>query len=193
MKQGVITPVLKKDKDPLLPTNYSLLHNITVLSFIGKVLEKVLLQRTESTLCREQSRFQRGFTKNSSSVNAALIVSEVQNEAKCTSQNLHLITLDACKAFDVVWQESLLRKTYLAGVDSSLWTTLCSLYSDATSSVKWMGRLSSPFVIKQGVRQGGVLFTLHYKLFNNDLLHSKNPSKIFFSRTGEPISTKLGM
>ena len=26
-------------------------------------------------------------------------------------------------------------------------------------------------VIKQGVRQGGVLSTLHYKLFNNDLLH----------------------
>ena len=98
-------------------------------------------------------------------------MSEVQNEAKCTSQNLHLITLDACKAFDVVWQESLLRKIYLAGVDGSLLTTLCSLYSDATSSVKWMGRLSSPFVIKQGVRQGGVLSTLHYKLFNNDLLH----------------------
>ena len=117
MKQGVITPVLKKDKDPLLPTNY---RGITVLSIIGKVLEKVLLQRTESTLCREQSRFQRGFTKNSSSVNAALIVSEVQNEAKCTSQNLHLITLDACKAFDVVWQESLLRKIYLAGVDGSV-------------------------------------------------------------------------
>ena len=71
----------------------------------------------------------------------------------------------------MVWQESLLRKIYLAGVDGSLWTTLCSLYSDATSSVKWMGRLSSPFVIKQGVRQGGVLSTLHYKLFNNDLLH----------------------
>ena len=46
MKQGVITPVLKKDKDGhLLPTNY---RGITVLSIIGKVLEKVLLQRTET-------------------------------------------------------------------------------------------------------------------------------------------------
>ena len=149
LKQCVITAVLKKHKDPILPTNY---RGATVLSIIGKVLKKVLLQRTESTLCRGQSRFQRGFTKTSSSVNAALTVSEVQNEAKSTNQNLHLIIiLDAC---NVVWQESLLRKIYLAGVDGSLWTTLCSLYSDATSSVKWMGRLSSPFVIKQGVRSG---------------------------------------
>ena len=66
MKQGVITPVLKKDKDALLPTNY---RGITVLSIIGKVLEKVLLKRTEATLCHEQSKFQRGFTKNSSSIN----------------------------------------------------------------------------------------------------------------------------
>ena len=69
----------------------------------------------------------------------------------------------------MVWQESLLCKIYLAGVDGSLWTTLCSLYSDATSSVKWMGILSSPFVIKQGVRQGGGPSTL--LVFNNDLLH----------------------
>ena len=38
--------------------------------------------------------------------------------------NKHLITLDACKAFDVVRQDSLLKKIFLAGVDSSLWLTL---------------------------------------------------------------------
>ncbi|MCW4345464.1 MAG: reverse transcriptase domain-containing protein, partial [Candidatus Thiodiazotropha endolucinida] len=168
MKIGVITPVLKKDKDARLPTNY---RGITVLSIIGKVLEKVLLKRTETTLCREQSRFQRGFTRNSSSTNAALIVTEVQNEAKLNKQNLHLVTLDACKAFDVVWQDSLLRKVYLAGVDGSMWLTLSSLYNGASSSVKWSGHVSQPFTVRQGVRQGGILSTLHYKLFNNGLLH----------------------
>ena len=77
--EGLLTPVPKKDKDQTLPTNY---RGITVLSILGKVLEKVLQGRTESLLTRNQSRLQRGFTKKSSSVNAALLISEVQNEAK---------------------------------------------------------------------------------------------------------------
>ena len=53
---------------------------------------------------------QRGFPNNSSTVNAALIVSEARNEAKDIGEPLKLVTLDACKAFDVVWQDSFLRK-----------------------------------------------------------------------------------
>ena len=46
------------------------------------VLEKILQKRTEHLLSKNQSKLQRGFTKKSSSVSAALPVSEVQNEAK---------------------------------------------------------------------------------------------------------------
>lgn len=140
-------------------------------SIIGKILERVLQNRTSELTESHQSRMQRGFTSHSSSMNAALIISEVQNEAKDVNKPLTLVTLDVCKAFDVVWQDSLLRKLYLTGVHGKLWLTLNNLYSDATSSVKWKNRLSDPFVIKQGVRQGGILSTLHYKLFNNNLLH----------------------
>lgn len=114
---------------------------------------------------------QRGFTNNSSAVNAALIISETQNEAKDIGEPLKLVTLDACKAFGVVWQESLLRKIYNAGMDGNLWLCLNNLYSGAYSAVKWQGLVSPPFQIRQGVRQGGILSTLHYKLYNNDLLH----------------------
>ena len=99
--EGLLTPVPKKDKDQTLPTNY---RGITVLSILRKVLEKVLQGRTESLLTRNQSRLQRGFTKKSSSVNAALLISEVQNVAKDKGEFLTLVTLDAAKAFDVVWQ-----------------------------------------------------------------------------------------
>ena len=52
----------------------------------------------------QQSKMQRGLTNNASAVNAALIISEAQNEAKDIGEPLKLVTLDACKAFDVVWQ-----------------------------------------------------------------------------------------
>ena len=168
LKEGVLTPVLKKEKDPSLPTNY---RGITVLSILGKLLEKVILKRSDPILSINQSRLQRGFTRNSSSVNGALIITEAQNEAVDLREDLHLVTLDAAKAFDVVWQDSLMRKIYNAGVDGSLWLTTANLCRDAETSVKWSSHVSEPFKVQQGVRQGGVLSAQHCKLYNNDLLH----------------------
>ena len=59
---------------------------------------------------------QRGFTVNASAVNIVLIVSEAQNEAKDIGEPLKLVTLDACKAFDVVWQDFLLGKLFSVGI-----------------------------------------------------------------------------
>ena len=148
---------LKKKKDATRPTNY---RGITVLSILGKVLERVLQNRTKVQIELQQSKMQRGFTSNSSAVNAALIVSESQNEAKDLGEPLKLVTLDACKAFDVVWQDSLLRKIYNVGIQGSLWICLKNLYRGAFSTVKWQGQVSEPF--KQGVRQGG--YPLHLTL-----------------------------
>ena len=100
LKQGILTPVLKKKKDATLPTNY---RGITVLSILGKVLERILLNRTKDRIALHQSTLQRGFTSGSSAINASLIISKAQNEAKENSTPLKLVTLDACKAFDVVW------------------------------------------------------------------------------------------
>ena len=72
--------------------------------------------------------------------------------------------LDAAKAFDVVWQESLLRKIFLEGVDGTIWLTLLNMYTKATSLVKWGHHVSAPFQVRQGVRQDGILITVHYKL-----------------------------
>ena len=44
--EDLVTPMQKKNKDPTLPTNY---RGITLLSIIGKVLEKVLQWRTRYT------------------------------------------------------------------------------------------------------------------------------------------------
>ena len=168
LKEGVLTPVLKKDKDPSLPISY---RGITVLSILGKLLEKVILKRSDPILSINQSRLQRGFTRNSSSVNAALIITETQNEVVDLREDLYLVALDAAKAFDVVWQDSLMRKIYNAGVDGSLWLTTANLYRDAETSVKWSSHVSEPFKVQQGVCQGGVLSAQHCKLYNNDLLH----------------------
>ena len=78
--------------------------------------------------------------------------------------------METQKAFDVVDQNSLLRRLYLDGIERDDWLLLRDLYSDCSSRVKWAGLLSDPINLRQGVRQGGVLSTSHYKRYNNPLL-----------------------
>ena len=91
-------------------------------------------------------------------------------EASNNKQDLFLTTLDTQKAFDDVDQNSLLRKLYLDGIHGKEWLLLKDLYSDCSFRIKWAGELSHPINIRQGVRQGGVLSTGHYKRYNNLLL-----------------------
>ena len=67
------------------------------MSIIEKVLENVLQRRTDDVLIQNKSRLQREFTKTSSSINAALLISEMQNEGKDHYETLTLFTLDAAK------------------------------------------------------------------------------------------------
>lgn len=166
LKSGTITPIFKKG-DIQYPDNY---RGITVTSILLKIMEHILNNRHRQILMPTQSRLQSGFTKGTSSVRSALIVSECQLEAKSTKEQLILITLDTRKAFDVVNHSILLRNLLLDGINPAEWSILHDLYSGMTSSVKWQGRLSDPFSINQGVRQGGVLSTEHYKRYNNPLL-----------------------
>ena len=135
----------------MYPSNY---REITVPSLLGKLLENVILKTYDPILSMNQSRLQRGFTKNSSSVNASLSITESQNEAADLREGLYLVTLDATKASNVVWQDFLMKKIYNAGVDVSLWLTTADLYRDAETSVKWSDHMSEPLNVQQGVSQG---------------------------------------
>ena len=95
-----------------------------------------------------------------------LYLTECINESVNNNGQL-LITLDAKTAFNVVDYNSLLRRLYLDGIVGDDWLLLRDLYSDCSSRVKWAGLVSDQINLKQGVRQGGVLSTAHYKRYNN--------------------------
>ncbi|MEW8546334.1 MAG: reverse transcriptase family protein, partial [Candidatus Thiodiazotropha sp.] len=166
LKEGILTPIFKKG-DPSNPGNY---RGITVTPVYLKILEHILNARHSVIFQETQSKLQKGFTPGCSSLNAALILTECLLEAGNNKQELFVTTLDTQKAFDVVDQNSLLRKLYLDGVHGDDWLLLKDLYSDCSSRIKWAGELSHPINIRQGVRQGGVLSTGHYKRYNNPLL-----------------------
>ena len=166
LKLGTLTPIWKKNEKNI-PTNY---RGITVISVLGKILESILKEELVPVITRKQSKFQRGFTKSTSPLNASLIMQEMILDSQQANKTLYVAYLDAKAAFDVVSHSSLLRKLYLSGISNALWTMIADTFRCASSVVKWNGLLSEPFEILQGVRQGGILSADEYKLYVNDLL-----------------------
>lgn len=167
LKDGVITPIFKKKKSPLCPDNY---RRITVTPIIGKILEKVIVKPTKQILRERLNTLQRGFCDNSSSINAALMVSEAIAEAQDNRQPLYTALLDASKAFDVVWHEGMLARIAELNIDGPLWLLYRSMYEKMYSSVKWGGKISNSFYDLQGVRQGGIPSTELFKGRGDHLL-----------------------
>ena len=120
LKEGILTPIFKKG-DPSNTGNY---RGITVTPVLLKILEHILNARHSQILMNTQSRLQKGFTPGCSSLNAAFILSECILKSAMNKQDLFLTTLDTQKAFDVVDQNSLLRKLYLDGIRGNDWLLL---------------------------------------------------------------------
>lgn len=167
LKLGVLTPVYKRKGSNLEAKNY---RGITVTPILSKVLESVLRERINTVILEHQNKLQRGFTASSSPMNCSLILEESIRESKDNNLPIYIAFLDAKSAFDVVSHTSLLRKLYHIGIDGQCWNLIYGLHSDAETVVKWGGQLSDSFPIQQGVRQGGILSTDMYKVYNNKLL-----------------------
>jgi len=183
LKSGLLTPVLKKGKDPTTPGNY---RGITVTRNLSKILESILKSRIDPILNQTQNCLQRGFTEKVSSLNAALVVSEAHHYADTKDWPFYLATLDAEKAFDTVHHEILFNKIFHDGINGDMWILLRNLYRDMSVKVKWKGTTSNPISLKQGIRQGDKLSTTLYKRYNNTILDS-----ITRSHMGATIGTLL--
>ena len=168
LKLGVLTPVFKRKVSNLEAKNY---RGITVTPILSKVLETVLRERIKPNIAKHQNNLQRGFTEGSSPMNCSLILEESIRENR-DNRNLptYVAFLDAKSAFDVVNHSSLLRKLFHMGIEGQVWNLIDSLHTNAETMVKWGGQFSDKFEIKQGVRQGGILSTNMYKVYDNKLL-----------------------
>ncbi len=117
-----------------------------------------------------QSNMQFGFTKGLSPIMAALLVSEIQIDAKENDKPLYLVFRDVKKAFDVVNHDILFNKLYHLGIDLNILNILIDMYRNLEAKVRWKGTLSDSFHVGQGVRQGGILSTHLYKCYIGEFI-----------------------
>lgn len=160
----MVTPIYKRKGSYTETKNY---RGITILPTLTKILEAVLKETVKPAVERVQNRLQRGFTQGSSPTYCSLIFEEVIRESKNQKQPLYIAFLDVKAGFGVVSHASLLRKLFHIGVNNKELSLINSLHTGAQSAVKWAGATSDSFKVQQGVRQGGILSTDLYKLYEN--------------------------
>ena len=169
-KRGIVIPIHKGKGKPLTdPGNY---RGITLTSVFCKVFELLLKPVLEKSLLQQDipDSLQAGFQKDHSCIMTALSLNLIIEMNSAKRLDTHIALLDATKAFDTVWHDGLFHKLQKAGIPGNLWMILRNLYRGLESMVMWRGRLSQPFSVNQGVRQGGVLSPCLYLVYIDSLI-----------------------
>jgi hypothetical protein len=84
---------------------------------------------------------------------------------------MHIISLDASKAFDKLWRAGLFFKM-IGKLDPPLWRILYNYYSISKIIVRFNNEKSGVIKISEGVKQGGILSPFLFNFYIDDLLRS---------------------
>jgi len=169
---GTIIPLYKgNNKVKSNPSNY---RGITLTSAVGKIFEKILLNRIEAYLqsktCGFPHKLQCGFRKGYGATISTFIIKEVITQYIDRGSNIFTVFLDNEKAFDRIWHNGLLVKLYNLGIRGRTWRLIQQSYEESSAIVMHDGCSSSAFSLKQGVGQGRVLSAFMFLVYIDDLI-----------------------
>lgn len=169
-KHAIVIAIPKPNKDITDPGNY---RPISLLSSVGKLLERIILRRinqhldtARNIIPHEQFGFKRGHSTNHQ---LARLVRTVKDRF-AAKKSSGMIMLDVEKAYDSVWQEAILHKMLAASFGMPLLKILLSFLKHRSFQVHVNGSLSENKRIPFGVPQGSVLSPVLYNIFVSDVV-----------------------
>jgi Reverse transcriptase (RNA-dependent DNA polymerase) len=165
-KIGKVVAIPKPGKDHSLPGSY---RPITLLPTIGKMLEKMILNRmfeTENQVLRNQ---QFGFRAKHSTTQQVLRITESIALRFNANKSTAMTLLDIEKAFDSVWHGALVHKLMLDNFPMYLVKMIVSFLESRESYVVNNGKSSEGYAIPAGVPQGSPLSPFLFNIFINDI------------------------
>ena len=180
--RNALMVVLYKGKGPKNECgNY---RGIALLSCVGKVLSRILLDRLLSFISNDVlQESQCGFRKNRGTTD--MIFSARQLQEKCREQNLGLyqVFVDLTKAFDTVNRKALWEILHKLGCPNKFVNILKSFHDDMNVWVNVSGNLSDPITVDNGVKQGDIpaptLFAIYFAIVFNIAFRESTINNVF--------------
>ncbi|VDI24480.1 Hypothetical predicted protein [Mytilus galloprovincialis] len=171
-QKGLVVPLFKGgDKSKLSPDSY---RPVCLLSSVLKLFEKIVLIRLQTFVVLPETfpnPLQHGFQKGLGCLTASFCLLETIYHNIEQNSKVFVAFLDSRKAFDTVWRKALMFKLFNLGVKGKAWSLINDMYSKTQGSVVVNKCKSNNFVVKEGVRQGGVLSGFLYLVFINELIN----------------------
>lgn len=160
-KEAIILPLKKPNKDSRKPDSY---RPISLISNLGKILERIILKRLKDFDDRLQET-QFGFRQSrTTELQLATLLDETMNNT-IRKKTTALATIDLEKAYDTIWHKGLLFKLISAAIPGYLIKITETFLKERSYKVNVSGVLSPKHNIPAGVPQGSTLspvLFLHY-------------------------------
>ena len=163
---GTMIPLIKNSRGSKQSSdNY---RSLTIGTSLSKLLDIVILNRQADVL--DTSELQFGFKEKSSTTMCTFMVLETIAYYKSRGSKVHMVLLDASKAFDRVDYIKLFDKLIDRGMCPLTVRLLLNMYTHQQLQVKWNSCKSPKFKVTNGVRQGGVLSPRLFSVYIDELL-----------------------
>lgn len=182
---GIITPVIKKGKDPSQCSSH---RPITVAPVLCKLFEILIIEEINRVCYTPSNQF--GFKKGSSREHVHHIMCNILLECDRTGESIVIAGLDVSRAFDSGIHSQLLLSAYNRGLDKSVVLTFRNLYRKLVVKIKIRQpsgmKISSTIIpVRKGIRQGAISSPPFY---NNSVIEAQQVVKPSFLYLGLDLS-----
>lgn len=115
---------------------------------------------------------QRGFIHADGTSENVAVYATLLDEANRTNKSIHIVSIDAQKAFDTVSHEALSQVLQHRGFSNTFRTYFQNLYLESQTRIEINGEYSEPIKPRRGVRQGDPFSSIAFNLIMDEVLVS---------------------
>ena len=172
MVEPTIVPIIKNKCGNLADSNNY--RPIAIATIVSKIFESIILYKCEEFLYTCDNQFE--FKPKHSTELCIYTLKEFIDYYKQRSTSVFVTFLDASKAFDQINYWLLFQKLFDKGFPTFIIRILAFWYAHQIMHVRWGTTTATPFLVTNGVQQGGILLPMLFNVYMEDLSIKLNQS-----------------
>ena len=149
-------------------------RGISLLSVVGKVYGRVLINRIRDKTENVISEVQGGFRRGRGCTDQTFVVRQIGEKYAAKGKDVYFAFLDLEKAYDRVDREAMWKVLRIYGVGGRLLRAVESMYAGSKACVRVGSEMSEWFQVRVGLRQGCVMSPWLFNLYIDGVVREVN-------------------